>query len=208
MPSSDIETRHVEAELRIASRDGARVITGYPIMFNVLSLNLGGFREIIKPEAIQRTLDENIDLRALFDHDTGKLLGRKSAGTLRVKAEAKGLYMEIDPPNTTAGRDTVESIQRGDLSGASFAFRVMPDGDDWEMIDEMPVRTVLDMRVLEVSPVTFPAYPQTEVEVGTRSAGIDAALASLARWKERAPPPEPYRPSLALLEARQRQARG
>ena len=77
----------------------------------------------------------------------------------------------------------------------------MPDGDDWEMVDEMPVRKVLDMRILEVSPVSLPAYPQTEVEVGKRSAGVDAALASFAKWQA-------TRSSVALLEARQRGARG
>ena len=64
-----------------------------------------------------RTLAEGIDLRALVDHDTGKPLGRLKAGTLRVEPDAHGLRVEIDPPNTTAGHDIVESIRRGDVGG-------------------------------------------------------------------------------------------
>lgn len=215
MLSSDIETRHVEADLRVSFGEGLRaLITGYPIVFNVMSVNLGGFREIIRPDAVTRTLDEKIDVRAFIDHDTGKIIGRLSAKTLRLKVDDKGLRAEIDPPNTGPARDVVESIGRGDISGMSFAFRVMPDGDDWKMIDEMPVREVFDMRILEVSPVSLPAYPQTEVEVGKRSAGVDAALASLARWKVSEPwhfdvdPGCGARTALTILEARQRQARG
>lgn len=207
--SDAIETRHFgDAELRVTFGAGMRaLIEGYAIVFNKLSLNLGGFREVIRPQAIERTLKEGIDVRALVDHETAKIIGRVSAKTLRLKADAKGLAVEIDPPNTGAARDVVESISRRDITGMSFAFRVMPDGDDWEMVDEMPIRHVLDMRVLEVSPVTFPAYPDTEVDVAAaRSAagsGIEAALASLAKWRA-----QPPRPHLAELEARQRRAMG
>ena len=106
---------------------------------------------------------EGIDLRALVDHDTAKPLGRLKAGTLRVETDAHGLRVEIDPPNTTYGHDIMESIRRGDVTGMSFAFRTMPDGERWDESVTPPLRTVTDMQVREVSVVTFPAYPQTEV---------------------------------------------
>lgn len=200
---NDIETRHVEADLRVSFGEGLRaLIEGYAIVFNVKSVNLGGFREVIRPQAVERTLREGLDVRALIDHDTAKIIGRVTAKTLRLKADPKGLAVEIDPPNTSAARDVVESISRRDITGMSFAFRTITD--DWHMEDEMPIREVLDMRVLEVSPVAFPAYPDTEIEVGKRSAGVDAALASLARWRG----VDGGRPTLVELEARQRRALG
>jgi HK97 family phage prohead protease len=143
------------------------VIRGYAIVFDVLSENLGGFRERIAPEAVTRTLHENIDVRAFVDHDPSKIIGRVSAGTLRLRADSKGLKSEIDPPNTSAARDIVESIRRGDVTGMSFAFRTLTD--DWNMEDGVPVRTVLDMRISEVSVVSVPAYTSTTADVALRS---------------------------------------
>jgi Escherichia/Staphylococcus phage prohead protease len=160
--AEELETRTLDAaELRVESRGVRPVIRGYGIVYNRLSEVLGFFREQIAPEAITRTLTEDIDLRALIDHNPTALLGRKKAGTLRVESDAHGLRVEIDPPNTTAGLDIVESIRRGDVSGMSFAFRTL--ADKWDETVEPPIRTVTDMLVREVSVVTFPAYPQTDV---------------------------------------------
>jgi Escherichia/Staphylococcus phage prohead protease len=160
--AEDLETRTLDAaELRVESRGVRPVIRGYGIVYNRLSEVLGFFREQIAPEAITRTLTEDVDLRALIDHNPTALLGRKKAGTLRVESDAHGLRVEIDPPNTTAGLDIVESIRRGDVSGMSFAFRTL--ADRWDETVEPPIRTVTDMLVREVSVVTFPAYPQTDV---------------------------------------------
>jgi HK97 family phage prohead protease len=161
---ADWEIRTVEAgELRVEARGMSPVIRGYAIVYNRLSELLGFFREQIAPEAMTRTLAEGLDLRALVDHDTAKPLGRLKAGSLRVETDTHGLRVEIDPPNTTYGHDIVESIRRGDVTGMSFAFRTMPDGDRWDESATPPIRTVVDMQVHEVSVVTFPAYPQTEV---------------------------------------------
>jgi Escherichia/Staphylococcus phage prohead protease len=84
-------------------------------------------------------------------------------GTLRLRPDAIGLLTEIDTPNTSAGRDTVESVRRGDVSGFSFGFRTL--ASDWfEDAGEL-VRVVKDMKLLEVSIVAFPAYPRAEVEL-------------------------------------------
>jgi len=144
-------------------------IRGVAIVFNKLSENLGGFRERIKPEAVDRTLREGIDVRALVDHESAKVLGRKTAGTLVLRKTPKGLQVEIDPPDTSYARDILQSVDRGDISGMSFEFQVMPDGVEWSDEDEMPIRDVYDMRIREVSIVTFPAYPQTDVQVAKRS---------------------------------------
>jgi HK97 family phage prohead protease len=193
MPFTD-ERRYLPmGDLRVTARDGAAgpLLTGTAIVFDSLSENLGGFRERIKPAAVERTFSEKLDVRALVDHDTAKILGRLTVGTLRMRADAKGLHVEIEPPETSYARDVVESIRRGDVDGMSFAFRTVTD--DWHLEDGVPIREVLDMRVHEVSVVTFPAYTATEVDVARRS---------LAAFQAR---PPIYRPSLAMLKNRQRQ---
>jgi uncharacterized protein len=164
-----LETRTLEAaELRVEARGVKPVIRGYAIVYNRLSEPLGFFREQIAPEAVTRTLAGGVDLRALVDHNPEKPLGRIAAGTLRVETDAHGLRVEIDPPQTTYGHDILESIRRGDVTGMSFAFRTITER--WDESATPPIRTVLDMDVREVSVVTFPAYPQTEVALRSLAA--------------------------------------
>lgn len=166
---NEIETRYVgTADLRVIPGEGMRTrLVGHAIVFNRLSDPLMFFREQIAPEAVDRTLNEGIDMRALIDHDPAKLMARLSARTLKVSKDAHGLLVEIDPPDTTYSRDALESVRRGDLTGMSFAFRTLKD--QWDETTDPPTRTVLDMRVHEVSLVTFPAYPATDVDVAQRS---------------------------------------
>lgn len=172
--------RRAVADVSLAGRQ----IVGYAIIFDTLSADLGGFREIITPEAVDRTLRDRLDVRALVDHDASKVLGRTAAGTLRLAKDARGLRVEIDPPDTTTGRDMVALVQRGDVTGMSFAFQVMrPNGERFERRDGQPVRIITDMTIQEVSIVTFPAYVATDAQVaqralqaireGRRGSGID-----------------------------------
>ena len=164
----DVERRSVAgAELRVVN-DGLRTkFVGHAVVFNELSEPLMFFREVIAPEAVDRTFSEKIDVRALIDHDPAKLMGRLTARTLTLKKDPHGLLVEIDPPDTSYSRDALESVRRGDLTGMSFAFRTLKD--QWDENTDPPTRTVLDMRIHEVSLVTFPAYPATEVDVAQRS---------------------------------------
>jgi hypothetical protein len=163
--NGEIERRFA-GEIRV-DPSGDRKLTGYAIVFDRKSLDLGGFKEIIHREAIDRTLSEALDVRALVDHDPGRILGRTRAGTLRLRADGHGLAVEIHPPNTTNARDIMESVDRGDVTGMSFAFRTLTD--DWHMDDGEVIRDVFDMRVHEVSIVSFPAYPDTDVQVAKRA---------------------------------------
>lgn len=159
----------VGGEVRVDLSQDSK-IRGYAIVFNTLSVDLGGFKERILPEAVNRTFSEASDVRALVDHDPARILGRTRAGTLEIRKDARGLKVAIDPPNTTSARDILESVSRGDVTGMSFRFRALDD--DWHMEDGMPVRDVTDMLISEVSIVTFPAYPDTDVGVAMRSLAV------------------------------------
>lgn len=159
---SEWETRYVFADCRAEMSD-ARTIVGYGITFNVKSLDLGGFREIIKPSAVDRTLREGLDVRSYINHDPNRIIGRSSAGTLSMRKEQRGLRVEITPPDTSYAKDLIKSIRRGDISGMSFRFRALTD--DWRMENGEAIREVSDMTIGEIGPVTEPAYVQTEVAV-------------------------------------------
>lgn len=160
--------RRAFVECRVDAIDNRR-LRGYAIVFNARSQNLGGFQEIIAPEAIDRTFKEALDVRALVNHDSAKVIGRLRSGTLQMQKDGTGLRVTIEPdPDISYAKDILGAVKRGDVSGMSFAFRTVED--DWNYDDEqMPLRTVLDMRVSEVSIVTFPAYTQTDVQVAQRS---------------------------------------
>jgi hypothetical protein len=166
MPVNGEIERRAGGTIRV-DPSGDRKLTGHAIVFNRKSLDLGGFKEIILPEAVERTLSEALDVRALVDHEAGRILGRTRAGTLRLRSDGRGLAVEIHPPNTTNARDILESIDRGDVSGMSFSFRTLKD--DWRMEDGEVIRDVSDMRMHEVSIVSFPAYPDTDVHVAQRA---------------------------------------
>lgn len=164
-------------DVRVVLGDDRR-LRGHAIVFHRRSVDLGGFYEIIAPSAVDRTLREALDVRALVDHDTAKVMGRTKSGTLALKKDRKGLHIDVDPPNTSYSRDLIEVVDRGDVSGMSFRFRVMPDGSDWDLDEDgRLVRTVTDMIFDEVSFVTFPAYEETDVTVAKRS--LEAFQASL-----------------------------
>lgn len=151
------------------SETGQAKIIGHAAVFDQLSENLGGFRELIKPGAFTQALQED-DVRALFNHNPDYILGRNKAGTLILSEDGRGLTVEINPPDTHTANDVLKSIQRGDISQMSFGFRVRAGGEQWtEDENGETVRTLTDLKLFDVSPVTFPAYLQTDVAVRSLS---------------------------------------
>ena len=164
-----MERRFFTIELRAEGdqADGqAPTLRGYAAVFDQLSVVLYGmFREKIAKGAFASSLSD--DIRALWNHDTNLPLGRTKAGTLRLEEDSHGLRVEIDPPDTQAGRDAVESIKRGDVDQMSFAFDVLED--EWDQDDQQQlIRTLRKVKLYEVSPVTFPAYTGTSVSARAR----------------------------------------
>lgn len=138
-------------------------IAGHAALFNTPSMFMG-FREMIEPGAFTESLSG--DIRALWQHDTARVLGRTKAGTLRLWEDDQGLAFELMPPDTQDGRDAVTLIERGDVDQMSFGFNVPPGGDSWtEDSDGIPLRKLRAVSLMEISPVTWAAYPQTGVGV-------------------------------------------
>jgi HK97 family phage prohead protease len=152
------------AEIRVAQGDGEPTrIYGYAALFDSFSVDLGGFREKIQRGTFLETIASD-DIRALFNHDPNLILGRNKSGTLRLSEDETGLAYEIQVPATQAGRDLVESIRRGDITQNSFGFRVLPDGAEWkEEADGTLIRILKKVKLYDISPVTYPAYPDTEL---------------------------------------------
>lgn len=126
------------------------------------------------PEAVNRMIAERTDLFALWNHDSAKPIGRSSAGSLTYRKDRAGLAVEINPNVAISdGRDAVERVRDRVVTGMSFAFRVVED--DWHMEDTGPIREVVDMDVSEVSPVSFPAYPATDLSFGRLGRRVDWA---------------------------------
>lgn len=149
-------------ELRVVGEDGSRRIEGYAAVFDVLSVPLWGFRERIRPGAFARTIRE-ADVRALWNHDSNFVLGRTKSGTLDLAEDDIGLRIAIRPPETQWARDLMVTIERGDVDQMSFGFVVA--GESWHTEGNETIREVEDVDLFDVSPVTFPAYPQTTVQV-------------------------------------------
>lgn len=166
MAQKDEERRIVVGELRaVMDGDKPTKICGHAAKFDSLSEDLGGFRERIAPGAFAKTIQSG-DIRALWNHDANIVLGRNKSGTLRMSEDSAGLYYECDAPDTQLVRDMVMSpIARGDVNQCSFGFRTI--SDKWVKVDGEWLRTLLEVELFDVSPVTYPAYASTDV--GLRS---------------------------------------
>lgn len=168
-----------DAEVR-AKKDAAGKVTGlegYAARYESLSVNLGGFVEKIARGAFTRAIKDKADVRGLFNHNPDHVLGRVSSGTLRLEARDVGLWMDVDLPDTTTARDVAALVGRGDITGQSFGFRTVRD--QWDLAQPVPVRTLLDVDIFDVGPVTFPAYERTSVGARSVVDGAEEAIQSL-----------------------------
>lgn len=166
-----LETRIFEVDAFEVREDSDGMhLEGYAALFNSRSENLGGFTETIQPGAFRATLRSRNDIKLLWNHDTGAVLGSTRAGTLALVEDEKGLRVSATLPNTTHGRDAAELVRRGDVSGWSFGFSLPTrGGDSWS--EDGTERVLKSVRLHEVSLVAFPAYPATNGTATVR--GLD-----------------------------------
>tara|TARA_R110002012_G_C11574956_1_gene604769 strand:- start:247 stop:840 length:594 start_codon:yes stop_codon:yes gene_type:complete len=138
------------------------LVEGYAIVFNSESRDLGGFTEVVKENALDKALERNTDVLALYGHDYQNVLGRQSADTLQLEKDERGIKFTLDLPNTQLGRDVYTLVERGDLKGNSFGFTV--EKDSWDKKGDKVIRTIEQVRDLfEISIVSLPAYEATEL---------------------------------------------
>lgn len=162
MKQNNIETR---AGHSFAVDDSKRKIEGYAIVFNSLSHDLGGFREIISPDAIEGVLERSCIL-ALLNHDESRgILARykNGGGSLELTVDEKGLKYRFEAPNTQLGDELVEGIKRGDITTSSFAFTIAEE--EWSQNENGEhIRTIKKFEQLfDISPVYREAYGDTTV---------------------------------------------
>lgn len=166
---SKIETRTHSTDFQIRQDEtGGMLFEGYAAIFNSASEPLP-FTEKIAPGAFRNSLRSRNDIKILWNHDTGAVLGSTRAGTLKLYEDERGLRVTAQLPNTTLGRDTAELIRRGDVNAMSFGFSVPKNGDSWN--DDGTERTLHQVRLHEVSIVAFPAYTATSGTATVR--GLD-----------------------------------
>lgn len=161
---SSVVKEQREFRMESAQQNG-NTIRGYAAVYNSDSEWMGGFYEQIERGAFDDVMND--DVRAYFNHDENLLLGRVSSGTLRIGTDARGLFYEVDLPNTTYANDLAELMKRGDVNQSSFAFLI--DADRWEQRDGKTYRIIEKVsRLLDVSPVAQPAYPDATSELKKR----------------------------------------
>lgn len=174
---TNIEIRYTaNSEFETRAQGKTLTIVGYAAVFNSRSQNLGGFVEQVDPGTFAKTIQE-ADVRALWNHNADHVLGRSNSATstLRLSEDSTGLAYEVDLTDTEFNRGLYETIQRGDVTQSSFGFATINDA--WGFTeDNFPLRTLKEVQLFDVSPVTYPAYQ--DATIGTR------ALERLAIAKE------------------------
>lgn len=185
------ERRSISEPVRLETREDSRpVIQGYAALFDVETVIYGMFRESIAPGAFRRSIQTGERVVSLFNHDSNYVLGSTSSGTMKVREDEKGLWIEVEPPDTQVGRDVTEYIRRGDVQGQSFMFSI--DKQEWTFAQderEMDLRRITEVTLFEAGPVLFPAYPDTSV--GLRSNAEEAYKLARAEWERRGQKDEP-----------------
>ena len=191
-----IERRNTgTGEVRMEGEGESRRMVGYAAVFYREGEQGTEYRlwddavERIMPEAFDSVAGD--DVRALFNHDPSLLLGRSTAGTLSLSVDERGLRYEIDPGDTTTARDVQAHLERGDLTGSSFGFRIT--SEEWQSRNDGPdIRLVRGVELFDVGPVTFPAYESSDAglradgDAGEAKASHDKWAAEKAEQEERA----------------------
>ena len=158
-----VELRYSPGAVKIEKRaeSESNMLVGYASVFNLKSQDLGGFYEIIAPGAFNDVLEN--DVRALFNHNENFVLGRTKSGTLRLNTDETGLRYEIDLADSNMANDIARSVERGDIDGSSFAFRI--ESDLWEEDAEGNIIRIITKiaSLRDIGPVTYPAYLDASV---------------------------------------------
>lgn len=167
----DKEIRSLETvEVRSDEESKKMIIEGYALKYNTWSEDLGGFKETISPDALKET--DLSDVRCLVDHIPSQIIGRTTAGTLKLTNDEIGLKYRCELPNTNYAKDLYENMRVGNINQCSFGFMLSEDGDEmrFDKKNNIYQRTLKNISQLtDVSVVTYPAYKDTDVSPALRS---------------------------------------
>lgn len=163
----------------------SRTVEGLAAVFNSFSEDMWGMREVVRRGAFAKTLADGADVRLLWNHNDDMPLARRSTGTLRLLESDSGLAIDADLAETSVGNDALVLIGNGTVSQMSFGFYVIRDRWTFSADESTPdIRELLEVKLIEVSPVSFPAYPATSVQMGKNN--VDGLMESLKRAESRA----------------------
>ena len=167
-----------------AGDNGKTHIIGYGAVFGRLSRNLGGFVEQCAPDTFSRSALEGYPgTVARYNHDPNLLLGTVQGRTLSLRTDSIGLHYDVDPPQSRG--DIVELVERGDVAHSSFAFRVLPGGDEWGISEQnYPLRTLHDVELVDVAPVVTPAYADSSAGLRSLAVRFDASFEEVRKMAE------------------------
>lgn len=161
MDRKERQTRAVPSKFETREDDGGLFIEGYFSVFNSVYELWPGASESVAPGAFSSSLGE--DVRALVDHETRLVLGRNKAGTLELREDSRGLWgkIRINPEDTDA-MNLYNRVKRGDVDQCSIGFEIIKE--DIDVREDGSVHwTIREVKLYEVSVVTFPAYEETSV---------------------------------------------
>lgn len=179
--SGSTEVRCIAKGLRVERRaeggGAAPVFVGHAAVFDaetvIYESEFYRWTEVVRRGAFRNALAEAQDVRALFNHDANYVIGRTASGTLSLAEDAAGLLATFTPPDIQWARDLMVSVERGDVTGMSFGFRVRPGGErsvfTRQGSQEREFRELLDLDLSDVSIVTYPAYDATSVAIRSRA---------------------------------------
>ena len=170
-----------DLEVRIDEENETAKISGYAAVFNRYSVDLGGFKEILRPGCFRKVLDNGEDVVALINHNRDTVFATKNSGTLKLEENQKGLKFDIDIiPDDDDAKRVYSKVKNGLMNGCSFSFRVAGEGEKVKRGNNGEItREILEVEKLgDVSVVTSPAYPATSVNVRTAEETRDSYTAS------------------------------
>lgn len=150
---------YIHSEVR-AANETSRVVTGYAAVFGSPSQPLWGeWREQIQPGAFAESLASEDDIYALWQHSSAQPIASRDAGTLKLEEDKKGLRCEITFGDSSTEEFWYSKIKDGTIKRMSFGFESQEEGTDYDT----KMRTLVRVKLFEVSPVTWPAYPATSL---------------------------------------------
>jgi HK97 family phage prohead protease len=172
---SDAERRFTSVPVEIRAGSDKPTIGGYAAKFTpAISQNLGGFKEQIMPVAFNRSASQGWpDVQARYNHEDSMLLGTVGGGSLRLRVNDTGLQYEVDMLDDAISQRIYKLVARGDVRQSSFAF--IADQDEWTTDDTgFPLRSLHQVRLVDVAPVNAPAYLDTTAAVRSLAKRFDA----------------------------------